>query len=80
MRRGPLLLLALTAAVLPAQAAVHRYALVIGNDAGEDDEARLRFAQTDAARIGEILSDLGGFDSVLVAGASSPRRPPRQAR
>jgi hypothetical protein len=37
-----------------------RFALVIGANAGEPDEVRLRFAEDDAAEVAEVLSRLGG--------------------
>jgi hypothetical protein len=49
------------ATVTPANAAVTRYALVFGNDAGDRDEARLRYAERDADRFAGVLGDLGGF-------------------
>jgi Caspase domain len=47
-------------AAAPARADIERYAVIIGNNAGAADEPRLRFAETDATRIGEVLSELGG--------------------
>src|SRR5439155_586024 len=41
--------------------AATRYALVVGNDSGDRDEARLRFAEHDADRVSQTLVDLGGF-------------------
>lgn len=37
-----------------AQARVERYAVVIGNNRGEADEARLRYAEADAARVFDV--------------------------
>jgi len=42
-------------------AAVERYAVVIGNNAGARDEPILRYAERDAARLYDVLKDLGGF-------------------
>ena len=44
-----------------AWAAVERYAIVIGNDQGERDETTLRYAETDAQKVYDVLRDLGGF-------------------
>ena len=59
-----------------ASAAVRRYALVIGNDRGDASDVALRYAETDAQRIYDVLKDLGGFepaDMVLLRGESAPR-------
>ena len=45
----------------PAAADVERYALIIGNNAGEVDEPRLRYAEDDAGRIHDVMRQLGGF-------------------
>jgi len=44
-----------------AGADVERYAVVIGNNAGDSDEQRLRYAEDDARRVYEVLRELGGF-------------------
>jgi hypothetical protein len=44
-----------------ARADVERYALLIGNNAGDHDEQRLRYAEDDARRVHEVLRELGGF-------------------
>jgi hypothetical protein len=49
----------------PAQAAT-RYALVVGNDSGDRDEAQLRYAEHDADRMATALIDLGGFQAANV--------------
>ena len=57
-----------------AAAAVTRYALVIGNDAGDRDELRLRYAEHDADRFAATLVDLGGFapgDVVVLRGGDA---------
>jgi len=46
----------------PAQAAT-RYALVVGNDSGDRDEAQLRYAEHDADRMATALVDLGCFQA-----------------
>ena len=47
-------------AALPAGAA-RRFALVVGANAGEPHEVRLRYAESDAERMARILRDVGGF-------------------
>ncbi len=66
-----LLILCLLAA--PA-GAVTRYALVIGNDAGDRDEPQLRYAEHDADRFAATLVELGGFapgDVIVLRGADA---------
>jgi hypothetical protein len=55
--------IALIALALPraGHAEVERYALLIGNNAGDSDEQRLRYAEEDARRVYEVLRELGGF-------------------
>jgi len=45
----------------PLHADVERYALIIGNNAGDSDEQHLRYAEDDARRLYEVLRELGGF-------------------
>lgn len=54
-----------------AHARVERFAVVIGNNLGAASEMPLRFAESDAARVLEVLTRLGDFDplnSVLLRG------------
>lgn len=44
-----------------ARADVERYAVIIGNNTGDSDEQRLRYAEEDARRVYEVLRELGGF-------------------
>jgi hypothetical protein len=44
-----------------ARGDVERYAVIIGNNVGDSDEQRLRYAEDDARRIHEVLRELGGF-------------------
>jgi hypothetical protein len=67
---------ALLACLAPcrALAAIERYAVLIGNNAGAPGEARLRFAEDDAARVHDVLEDLGEFrpeNLILLRGASA---------
>jgi hypothetical protein len=63
----------------PAFARVQRFAVVVGNDVGQGDDARLRYAESDARKVSQVLRDLGGFDAadtVVLLGedAASARR------
>ena len=49
------------AAATPAQAAVDRYGVIVGNNLGTRDEPRLRFAETDAGKVHDALKEIGGF-------------------
>lgn len=55
-----LALLVLMAVSTAARADVERYAVIVGANAGAADEQRLRFAETDAARVAELLGEVGG--------------------
>lgn len=44
-----------------AEARIVRYAVVVGNNAGAAGDAPLRYAESDASRVEEVLRDLGGF-------------------
>jgi hypothetical protein len=50
------------------EATATRMALLVGNDDGQAPDARLRYAQRDAARMAELLGRVGGFsrDEVVV--------------
>jgi hypothetical protein len=54
------LALGLVLVARPAAAEVERYAVIIGHNSGAADEQRLRFAETDAARVGDLLGEVGG--------------------
>ncbi len=58
----PLLVLA-AAGVLgsPARAETRRYAVVIGSNLGDPQEARLHYAEADAAKIAQTLRSVGDF-------------------
>ena len=73
MTRVTLALFAVCALAAPAHA-VTRYALVIGNDSGDADEPRLRYAEQDADRFAATLVGLGGFaagDVVVLRGGDA---------
>ena len=59
-----LLVLGLQLALLPANARadVERFAVLIGNDVGLPQDGPLQFASSDAARMHEVLRELGGFE------------------
>lgn len=54
------LLLAALVISTDAAAAVRRFAVVIGHNRGDVDEAELRFAERDASRLADVLVRLGG--------------------
>ncbi len=70
--------LALSATLLAAmptfaEGPQHRYAVVVGSNLGESDETPLRYAERDAARLGDLLVRLGGVDAenlLLIRGGS----------
>jgi hypothetical protein len=47
-----------------ASARVERYAVIIGNDQGLPDATPLRYAESDATRMSEVLREIGGFEPV----------------
>ena len=55
-------LIAFAACALPCAAAaqVERFAVVVGNDLGQPPDAALSYAETDAARMAEVLQEVGG--------------------
>ena len=44
----------------PARAEIERFAVIIGHNTGAKDEQPLRFAETDAERVAELLAEVGG--------------------
>lgn len=71
MRLVVLLLLGLCTV---ARAEIDRYAVIIGHNTGAADEQRLRFAETDAQRVADVLGDLGGIpdeNQVVLRGKAS---------
>jgi caspase domain-containing protein len=66
--------LALLGAPGAARADVERFAVIVGHNAGAADEQRLRFAETDAARVAELLGEVGGIpdeNQVVLRGKSA---------
>jgi len=58
----------------PAAAQVERFAVLVGNNRGQADEADLRYAEADAEKMRRVLLDLGGFrheNVVLMQGADA---------
>jgi len=54
-----------------SQARIERHAILIGNNRGAPDELPLRYAESDASKMHDVLKDLGGFppeDMVLLRG------------
>jgi len=56
-----LVLLALLVVASPAHANVEHYAVIVGRNSGAADEQKLRFAESDASRVAELLGEVGGF-------------------
>jgi hypothetical protein len=57
-----------------AEAAVERYAVIVGNNRGLPGEIELRYAENDAQRMYDVLKDLGGFapaNMVLLRGENA---------
>ncbi len=46
--------------VATAHAGVERYAVIVGHNTGAKDEQQLKFAESDASRVGELLAEVGG--------------------
>jgi hypothetical protein len=64
----------LAATAPAARAEVERYAVIIGHNTGAADEQRLRFAEDDAERVGELLGEVGGVpdeNQVVLRGKSA---------
>jgi hypothetical protein len=62
---------ALLVAAAPAWAQVERFAVVVGNNLGSAGDAPLRYAESDAARVAEVLREVGDVkpqDLVLLRG------------
>ena len=72
MRLWQLLLAAALFALLNvAFAGVQRFALIVGNNQGHAPDMELRYAEADAAKVAQVLRDLGGFqpaDTVILRG------------
>src|SRR5689334_14527211 len=60
MSRSIILMAIVVAYLVPSSAMADRFAIVIGNHQGWKDEEPLKFAEQDAMRIQEVLTDLGG--------------------
>lgn len=70
------LLLAIMLLVWPdvAAARVQRFALLVGNNLGHTPDAELRYAETDAEKVAQVLRDLGDFepaDTLILRGESA---------
>lgn len=58
----------------PAYAGLQRFAVVIGNNEGQGSEPKLKFAETDAGKMRDVLRDLGDFPAgniVFLSGESA---------
>jgi hypothetical protein len=73
MKRPLALVLSIIACARIAAADPNRFALIIGDNHGERDEATLRYAQSDAERLAAVLKQLGGFEpeNVTVLGGAT---------
>ncbi|MEP6860957.1 MAG: caspase family protein [Deltaproteobacteria bacterium] len=74
MKLGLAIALLLTVAVGHVHAEVERYAVIVGDNAGAADEQRLRFAETDAQHVAELLGEVGGVpdeNQVVLRGKSA---------
>lgn len=76
MSRAAVIALALAASAIaaPARAEIERYAIVVGHNLGAADEQKLRYAEADAARIAELLTEIGGVrdeNAVVLRGKSA---------
>lgn len=76
MRFLLLVAMVLTLAASTAQADPARFAVAIGANRGQADEAHLRFAEQDAARVGQVLVQLAGVpdENLLLLLGSTPDR------
>ncbi|MBS2026938.1 MAG: caspase family protein [Deltaproteobacteria bacterium] len=62
------------ALVPPSSAHARRWAVIVGNNVGDADDAPLRYAETDARRLADVLAEVGGVhadDEVLLLGRSA---------
>ena len=69
------LMLAVCTCSKAALADVARFAVIIGNNKGDGTDGELRYAERDAAKVYDVLKDLGGFDPanmVLLRGETAP--------
>ena len=57
------------------RADTYKYAVVVGNNVGQESAKALRYAQSDAHKLFDVLIDNGGFDpkhSALLLGKDAP--------
>lgn len=45
-----------------ASAEIERFAVIVGDNKGDSGDAELRYAESDASKMYDVLKDLGGFD------------------
>jgi hypothetical protein len=70
----------LASLVLPAppaaRAAIERFAVVVGHNEGRRDELPLRYAEDDAAKVQEVLRDVGSFptENIVLLKGEGPDR------
>jgi hypothetical protein len=66
-----LLVFALLALPSSAFARIQRFALIVGNNQGHAPDLELRYAESDASKVAQVLRDLGGFapaDTTILLG------------
>lgn len=71
-----LVVVALVCWATASYADVQHYAVIVGADAGAADEQRLHYAETDAQRVADVLSDLGSVPEekqVVLRGKTADR-------
>lgn len=61
------LLLTLLPSVALAMGQVRRYAIVVGNNLGEPGEVRLKYAESDARRVADVLRKLGNVPNAHIS-------------
>lgn len=67
-------MLLLLGALAVAQAGVTRHAIIVGSNDGGADLPRLRYAESDAERLRDVLVELGGFAPESIALLREPSR------
>jgi hypothetical protein len=60
--------------LLPAPALARRHVLAVGSDAGDPDQPRLRYAESEASRFAGLLVALGGVDPADITVLRGPDR------
>jgi hypothetical protein len=72
--RSAIVIAVLLGLATTAHAEIERYAIIVGHNVGAGDEQKLRYAETDATRVAELLSEIGGVrdeNQVVLRGKTS---------